>query len=87
MMKGQTFSMRITLEELVDLAMEAGEIPWKLVGIEDPLYSMEVIATDVYNVYRQLEGDTRNRELILLTTIINLTAENFVLNTQVGLMD
>jgi hypothetical protein len=79
--------MRITLEELVDLAMEAGEIPWKLVGIEDPLYSMEVIATDVYNVYRQLEGDTRNRELILLTTIINLTAENFVLNTQVGLMD
>ena len=87
MMKGQTFSMRITLEELVDLAMEAGEIPWKLVGIEDPLYSMEVIATDVYNVYRQLEGDTRSRELILLTTIINLTAENFVLNTQVGLMD
>ena len=87
MMKGQTFSMRITLEELVDLAMEAGEIPWQLVGIEDPLYSMEVIATDVYNVYRQLEGDTRNRELILLTTIINLTAENFVLNTQVGLMD
>ena len=79
--------MRITLEELVDLAMEAGEIPWKLVGIEDPLYSMEVIATDVYNVYRQLEGDTRSRELILLTTIINLTAENFVLNTQVGLMD
>jgi hypothetical protein len=79
--------MRITLEELVDLAMEAGEIPWQLVGIEDPLYSMEVIATDVYNVYRQLEGDTRNRELILLTTIINLTAENFVLNTQVGLMD
>ena len=78
--------MRITLEELVDLAMEAGEIPWQLVGIEDPLYSMEVIATDVYNVYRQLEGDTRNRELILLTTIINLTAENFVLNTQVGLM-
>ena len=67
--------------------MEAGEIPWKLVGIEDPLYSMEVIATDVYNVYRQLEGDTRSRELILLTTIINLTAENFVLNTQVGLMD
>ena len=67
--------------------MEAGEIPWQLVGIEDPLYSMEVIATDVYNVYRQLEGDTRNRELILLTTIINLTAENFVLNTQVGLMD
>ena len=87
MMKGQTFSMRITLEELVDLAMEAGEIPWQLVGIEDPLYSMEVIATDVYNVYRQLEGDTRSRELILLTTIINLTAENFVLNTQVGLMD
>ena len=87
MMKGQTFSMTITLEELVDLAMEAGEIPWQLVGIEDPLYSMEVIATDVYNVYRQLEGDTRNRELILLTTIINLTAENFVLNTQVGLMD
>ena len=87
MMKGQTFSMRITLEELVDLAMEAGEIPWQLVGIEDPLNSMEVIATDVYNVYRQLEGDTRNRELILLTTIINLTAENFVLNTQVGLMD
>ena len=86
-MKGQTFSMRITLEELVDLAMEAGEIPWQLVGIEDPLYSMEVIATDVYNVYRQLEGDTRSRELILLTTIINLTAENFVLNTQVGLMD
>ena len=79
--------MRITLEELIDLAMEAGEIPWQLVGIEDPLYSMEVIATDVYNVYRQLEGDTRNRELILLTTIINLTAENFVLNTQVGLMD
>ena len=79
--------MRITLEELVDLAMEAGEIPWQLVGIEDPLYSMEVIATDVYNVYRQLEGDTRNRELILLTTIINLTAENFILNTQVGLMD
>jgi|TARA_R110000868_G_scaffold318506_1_gene579236 hypothetical protein len=79
--------MRITLEELVDLAMEAGEIPWQLVGIEDPLYSMEVIATDVYNVYRQLEGDTRSRELILLTTIINLTAENFVLNTQVGLMD
>jgi hypothetical protein len=79
--------MRITLEELVDLAMEAGEIPWQLVGIEDPLYSMEVIATDVYNVYRQLEVDTRNRELILLTTIINLTAENFVLNTQVGLMD
>ena len=67
--------------------MEAGEIPWQLVGIEDPLYSMEVIATDVYNVYRQLEGDTRSRELILLTTIINLTAENFVLNTQVGLMD
>ena len=87
MMKGQTFSMRITLEELVDLAMEAGEIPWQLVGIEDPLYSMEVIATDVYNVYRQLEGDTKSRELILLTTIINLTAENFVLNTQVGLMD
>jgi hypothetical protein len=79
--------MRITLEELIDLAMEAGEIPWQLVGIEDPLYSMEVIATDVYNVYRQLEGDTRSRELILLTTIINLTAENFVLNTQVGLMD
>lgn len=79
--------MRITLEELVDLAMEAGEIPWQLVGIEDPLYSMEVIATDVYNVYRQLEGDTKSRELILLTTIINLTAENFVLNTQVGLMD
>ena len=79
--------MRITLEELVDLAMEAGEIPWQLVGIEDPLYSMEVIATDVYNVYHQLEGDTRSRELILLTTIINLTAENFVLNTQVGLMD
>ena len=79
--------MRITLEELIDLAMEAGEIPWELVGIEDPLYSMEVIATDVYNVYRQLEGDTRSRELILLTTIINLTAENFVLNTQVGLMD
>ena len=79
--------MRITLEELVDLAMEAGEIPWELVGIEDPLYSMEVIATNIYDIYRQLEGDTRSRELILLTTIINLTAENFVLNTQVGLMD
>jgi hypothetical protein len=57
------------------------------VGIEDPLYSMEVIATNIYDIYRQLEGDTRSRELILLTTIINLTAENFVLNTQVGLMD
>jgi hypothetical protein len=79
--------MEITIDDLVQLAMEAGEIPWELVGIEDPLYSMEVIATDVYNVYRQLEGDTRSRELILLTTIINLTAENFVLNTQVGLMD
>jgi len=67
--------------------MEAGEIPWQLVGIEDPLYSMEVIATNIYDIYRQLEGDTRSRELILLTTIINLTAENFVLNTQVGLMD
>ena len=79
--------MEITLEELVILAMEAGEIPWELVGIEDPLYSMEVIATDVYNIYRELKMDTRSRELILLATIINLTAENFVLNAQVGLMD
>lgn len=79
--------MEITIDDLVQLAMEAGEIPWQLVGIEDPLYSMEVIATNIYDIYRQLEGDTRSRELILLTTIINLTAENFVLNTQVGLMD
>jgi|TARA_B110000503_G_C6765398_1_gene257205 hypothetical protein len=79
--------MEITIDDLVQLAMEAGEIPWELVGIEDPLYSMEVIATNIYDIYRQLEGDTRSRELILLTTIINLTAENFVLNTQVGLMD
>ena len=79
--------MEITIDDLVQLALEAGEIPWELVGIEDPLYSMEVIATNIYDIYRQLEGDTRSRELILLTTIINLTAENFVLNTQVGLMD
>jgi hypothetical protein len=79
--------MKITLEELIELAMEAGEIPWEIVNIDDPRYSMEVIATDVYNVYSALEGDLRYRELILLTTIINLTAENFVLSAQVGLMD
>jgi hypothetical protein len=56
--------------------------------MKDPDYSLEVIASDVYNVYRDLDSDTQEtRELILLATIINLTAENFILNAQIGLMD
>jgi hypothetical protein len=79
--------MKITMEELVELAMEAGEIPWELVGIKEPRYSMEVIATDLYELYSKLDSDPATRELILLITILNLTAENFVLSAQVGLMD
>lgn len=80
-------SMNITMDQLVELALESTDAPWELIGIKDPAYSMEVIASDVYAAYEELEGDRARRELVLLLTIISLTAENFVLNTQVGLMD
>jgi hypothetical protein len=80
--------MPITIEQLIDISKEAGQLPWELLGMKDPDYSLEVIASDVYNVYRDLDSDTQEtRELILLATIINLTAENFILNAQIGLMD
>lgn len=80
--------MPITIEQLIDISKEAGELPWELLGMQDPDYSLEVIASDVYDVYRGLDSDSQEtRELILLATIINLTAENFILNAQIGLMD
>ena len=79
--------MQVTIDDLVELAMEANEIPWELVGIKEPKYSMEVIATDVYNVYRELGDDSSYRELVLLISVMNLTAENFILSAQLGLMD
>ena len=80
--------MPITIEQLIDISKEAGELPWELLGMQDPDYSLEVIASDVYEVYRGLDSDSQEtRELILLATIINLTAENFILNAQIGLMD
>lgn len=80
--------MPITIEQLIDISKEAGQLPWELLGMQDPDYSLEVIASDVYEVYRGLDSDSQEtRELILLATIINLTAENFILNAQAGLMD
>lgn len=80
--------MTITIEQLIDISKEAGQLPWELLGMQDPDYSLEVIASDVYEVYRGLDSDSQEtRELILLATIINLTAENFILNAQAGLMD
>ena len=80
--------MKVNIEQLVELSMEVNEdIPWGLVNITEPRYSMEVVATNVYKMYEDLGEDPERRELILLVTIINLMAENFVLNTQVGLMD
>jgi hypothetical protein len=80
--------MTITIEQLIDISKEAGQLPWELLGMQDPDYSLEVIASDVYEVYRGLDSDSQEtRELILLATIINLTAENFILNAQIGLMD
>ena len=80
--------MPITIEQLIDISKEAGQLPWELLGMQDPDYSLEVIASDVYEVYRGLDSDSQEtRELILLATIINLTAENFILNAQIGLMD
>lgn len=80
--------MPITIEQLIDISKESGELPWELLGIQDPDYSLEVIATDIYGLYRGLDSDSQEtRELILLATIINLTAENFILNAQIGLMD
>ena len=80
--------MPITIEQLIDISKEAGQLPWELLGMQDPDYSLEVIASDVYEVYRGLDSDSQEtRELVLLATIINLTAENFILNAQIGLMD
>jgi hypothetical protein len=83
--------MKITLEQIIDLAKEAtdgDDIPWQLVNLDEE-YSWEIIATQVYDAYLKLAEVTERdaREVVFLALVTSLTMRNFVLNAKLGLMD
>lgn len=72
----------MTLEQLIELAKEVENedvIDWGMLNIdEDEAYKL--IALSVLDMFKNTDEDAK--EAIMLTTIVKLVVENFVLNLQ-----
>ena len=71
----------LTLIELVELAKEVeitDPIDWGMLNVtEDDAYTL--IASGILDLYQSLETD-EHRDQMLLSSLVKLTVENFVLN-------
>ena len=71
----------LTLIELVELAKEVeitDPIDWGMLNVnEDGAYTL--IASGILDLYQSLETDA-HRDQMLLSSLVKLTVENFVLN-------
>ena len=72
----------ISVEELISLAKEVeaqDPIDWGMLNIDEN-EAYKLIALNVLEMFGETEEDAR--EAIMLTTIVKLVVENFVLNLQ-----
>lgn len=72
----------ISVEELISLAKEVESedtIDWGMLNIDEN-EAYKLIALNVLEMFGETEEDAR--EAIMLTTIVKLVVENFVLNLQ-----
>lgn len=73
---------QMTVEELISLAKEVESedtIDWGMLNIDEN-EAYKLIALSVLDMFKDTEEDTK--EAIMLTTIVKLVVENFVLNLQ-----
>ena len=79
--------MNYTQEQIIDLAknveIEDG-INWNEILHVDKDAIYQIVGSQAYELYHEWGDDPDERQAILLSTIIKLLVENFILNIQVN---